>query len=262
MHWISDAPVIITGFLGSMATGLATGVGALPIFLRRHWDQAAQAAMLAFAAGVMLAATLFSLIVPALEVVTARTGSHWYASGIVTAAVALGTIGIWALDTIIPHEHFMKGPEGHTIFALGRNWLFILAITLHNLPEGLSVGVAYGGGPVTGLMVTLGIGMQNLPEGLAVAAALAADGFSRRRAFWVSLATGMVEPLGGLIGASAVSASNAILPWGLGFAGGAMLYVISYEIIPETHRNGLAKLATFSLIIGFLVMMYLDVGLS
>ena len=254
---------MVAGLLGSLFAGLMTGVGALPVLGRGRWGDTSQALMLALAAGVMLGATVFSLVVPALDVVTARTGSELQAALVVSAGIALGALAIWVLDAALPHEHFVKGPEGSTrMFDLGRNWLFILAITLHNFPEGMSVGVAYGDAASTGLAVTLGIGLQNLPEGLAVAAALVGDGFSRGRAFALALLTGLAEPLGGLIGAVAVGFSDALLPWGLAFAGGAMLFVISSEVIPETHRAGVEKLATFALVIGFVVMMLLDVTLG
>jgi ZIP family zinc transporter len=182
---------------------------------------------------------------------------------LVTAAgIALGAVAIWVLNANVPHEHFVKGPEGRATVNLGQHWLFILAITLHNFPEGMSVGVAYGDRPATGLALTLGIGLQNLPEGLAVAAALLRDGFSRARAFWIALLTGLVEPVGGLFGATTVSLSDALLPWALAFAGGAMLFVISGEIIPETHQEGKEHYATFALVIGFIVMMLLDVTLG
>lgn len=218
--------------------------------------------MLALAAGVMLGATIFSLLVPALEVVITRTGSETRAALVASGGIALGALVMWLIHAHVPHEHFIKGPENEGSVRLGRNWLFVLAITLHNFPEGMSVGVAYGGDFESGVAVTIGIGLQNLPEGLAVAAALIGDGFSRSRAFWIAALTGMVEPAGGVLGAFAVGLSDALLPWGLTFAAGAMLFVISGEIIPETHRSGFEQRATFSLVLGFILMMMLDVTLG
>src|SRR5690606_15812575 len=166
---------------------------------------------------------------------------------------------VWAIHAFVPHEHFTKGPDGRVSIELGKHWLFILAITLHNFPEGMSVGVAFGDEIESGAAVMLGIGLQNLPEGLAVAAALVGDGSTQARAFVIALLTGLVEPVGGLVGALAVSLSTELLPWGLAFAGGAMLFVISGEVIPETHREGVEQIATFSLVLGFVVMMMLDV---
>jgi ZIP family zinc transporter len=255
--------IIQAGFLGSLVAGLCTGVGALPIFIRTRWSENAQIIMLAVAGGIMLAATVFSLILPALDEVVARTGSEVQAAAVASAGVLLGAVAIWLVHSTVPHDHFVKGHEGPAAIALGRNWLFIVAITLHNFPEGMSVGVSYGtGDPATGYAVTLGIGLQNMPEGLAVAAALVGEGFGRMRAFLIALATGLVEPLGGLVGATAVGFSDALLPWGLAFAAGAMLFVISGEIIPETHRNGKEHRATLSLVAGFVLMMILDVTLG
>lgn len=248
--------------MGSLVAGACTGLGALPIFIRRRWGDTSQVVMLSVAAGVMLGATVFSLMVPAIDVVVERTGSQTMAALVAAAGTLLGALSIWALHGVVPHEHFSKGEEGARSVRLGKHWLFVLAITLHNFPEGLSVGVAYGNGITSGNAVAAGIGLQNLPEGLAVAAALVSDGFDRMKAFAISFLTGLVEPLGGLVGALAVSTSDMLLPWGLTFAAGAMLFVISGEIIPETHRSGGERIATFSLVAGFVVMMFLDVALG
>jgi len=254
---------ILAGFLGSLAAGLATGVGAIPVFFRREWPEEGQVIMLAVAGGIMLAATVFSLIIPAMDVVVAQSGSEPYAAATVSAGVILGALCIWLVHGVVPHEHFVKGAEGGASVALGRHWLFILAITLHNFPEGMSVGVAFGTGDLNaGLAVTTGIGLQNIPEGLAVAAALISAGYGRGRAAFVALMTGLVEPVGGLVGAAAVSLSDALLPWGLAFSAGAMLFVISGEVIPETHRKGVEHRATLSLVLGFVVMMILDTTLG
>lgn len=251
------------GALGSLAAGLCTGVGALVILMRARWSGRSQVTMLAFAAGVMLAASFFSLLLPAVDLVTERRGATGLAAfAEVAAGLGLGVAAVWAANRWIPHEHFFKGPEGGAGLHLGRNWLFILAITLHNFPEGMSVGVAFGGGLERGIPVMVGIGIQNLPEGLAVAAALVSDGFSRGRAFWLAMLTGLVEPLGGLVGAFAMAISDVLLPWGLAFAGGAMLYVIFAEVLPETHRAGGERGATLSLVVGFILMMALDLTLG
>ena len=255
-------PVWLIGSLGSLAAGLATGVGALPILVRAEWSAAARAMMLSIAAGVMLGATVFSLLLPSIAIVQEAGGSEARGVLVASCGLLLGALAIWGLNAIVPHEHFVKGREGIDEPALGRTWLFVLAITLHNFPEGMSVGVAYGAGVPTGLAVTAGMALQNLPEGLAVAAALMVTGATRGRAFGIALLTGLVEPIGGLVGALAVSFVEALLPWALAFAAGAMLFVISGEVIPETHRAGLEKRATFSLVVGFVVMMMLDVLLA
>lgn len=257
-----DGSTLAYGVLGSLAAGLCTGLGGIPILLRARWSDRARVLMLAVAAGVMLGATVFSLLLPALEIVRERGGSDAEAVLIASAGLLLGAIGIWALHSVTPHEHFDRRREGPKVLQLGRHWLLIIAITLHNLPEGMSVGVAFGPDPASGMAVAIGIGLQNVPEGLAVAAALVSDGASRARAFLTALATGLVEPIGGLIGAAAVSLSEALLPWGLAFSAGAMLFVISGEVIPETHHEGFERPATFSLVLGFIVMMMLDVLLA
>jgi zinc transporter, ZIP family len=254
---------ILPGFVGSLVAGLGTGVGALPIFVRSGWSRNAQRLMLALAGGMMLGATFFSLLLPALAQVGARGGSDLDAVTTVGLGVVLGAIVLWAVHATIPHQHFTKGREGASVFHLGRNAMFVLAIALHNFPEGLSVGVAYAAGAgTTGLAVMTGIAAQNLPEGLAVAAALLAGGMSRRRAFTIALLTGLVEPMGGLVGAAAVSLSEALLPLGLAFAAGAMLFVVSGEVLPETHVEGGERSATFAVIVGFVAMMALAVLLG
>lgn len=262
---ITDGLSVFTlGVIGSFAAGAFTAVGAIPVLFGRDMSEFGRTMMLAAAAGIMLGATVFSLIVPGLEIVETRTGSSLQAALVVGAGVLLGALTIWVIHASVPHEHFVKGPEeGSPLIHLGRHWLFIVAITIHNFPEGMSVGVSYGGGDIgAGLAVTIGIAIQNMPEGLAVAGSLTSEGFDRFRAFRIALLTGLVEPIGGIVGAAAGSFSEALLPWGLTFAAGAMLFVISGEVIPETHRNGREQRATFCLVLGFIVMMLLDVTLG
>lgn len=254
---------ILVGFLGSLVAGAGTGLGALPIFVRSRWSDEAQRMMLAVAGGMMLGATFFSLLQPALDLVHESGGSRASAAMTVSLGTLLGAFVLWAAHAAVPHAHFSKGQEGETSLHLGRNTLFVLAIALHNFPEGLSVGIAYGDGASNvGHTVALSILAQNLPEGLAVAAALIADGTSRGRAFFIALATGLIEPIGGLVGAIAVTVSAALLPWGLSFAAGAMLFVVSGEVIPETHAQGRERSATFAIMIGFVAMMALAVLLQ
>lgn len=252
---------ILQGFLASTLAGLCTGLGALPIFLRRRWSESARTLMLAAAAGVMLGATVFSLVLPALAVETARGRSETSAALLVGAGLLVGALAIAALHALTPHEHFVKGREGPRS-GLGRHGLFVIAITLHNFPEGASVGIAWGAGTAAGSSVATGIGLQNLPEGLAVAAALLADGASRGRAFWIALATGFAEPIGGLCGALFASLGESLLGFGLAAAAGAMLFVVSGEVIPETHRDRRERSATFALVAGFVAMMFVDAWLG
>jgi ZIP family zinc transporter len=209
----------------------------------------------------MLAASFFSLIIPGLNAAgDLHGGSRTIAALIVGAAILLGAGTLHLLNRVAPHEHFITGPQsGAEKSKLARIWLFVIAITLHNFPEGLAVGVSFGSPDNSaGYATALGIGLQNVPEGLAVALSLAAVGYSRLFAFGVALLTGLIEPVGGFLGISAISLSSELLPWGLGFAGGAMIWVVSSEIIPETHRERQEGVATGALMVGLTVMMSLD----
>jgi ZIP family zinc transporter len=260
---LKDIPIVYLGFAASLAAGVATGLGALPVLFTRNISRRAQDVMMGFGAGVMLAATSFSLIVPGVDAAYADTGNKPVAALIVTAGMLLGGVFLWLSDRYSPHEHFIKGPEGSDPHNIRRVWLFIIAITLHNFPEGLAVGVGFGAGDVgAGLALAAGIGLQNLPEGLVVALALLCEKYPMRKALLIPLLTGLVEPVGGIIGAGIVAVSRPVLPWGLAFAAGAMLFVISDEIIPESHRKGFEKEATFGVMIGFVVMMFLDITLG
>lgn len=255
--------IIYYGALASLAAGLMTAVGALPVLAGRTVPRQLRDVLLGFAAGVMLAASFFSLIVPSLEASGRVHGGDLIPALIAAAGVLLGAAAIAAANEWLPHEHFFEGREGADIVQLSRIWLFILAITIHNFPEGLAVGVGFGGGNIAnGMALAIGIGLQNAPEGLAVGVMLLGLGYSRLYSFLVAGATGLVEPVGGLIGVAAVSVSQPLLPWGLAFAAGAMIYVISHEIIPETHRHGHQNAATAGLTVGLTLMMVLDVTLG
>ncbi len=260
---LNGIPIIYLGTLASLIAGAATGLGAVPVLFTRNISQRTQDVMMGFGAGVMLAATSFSLIIPGVEAAYTDTGSKALAALIITAGMLIGGVFLHLSDRYSPHEHFITGPEGADPRNLRKIWLFIIAITLHNFPEGLSVGVGFGGGNVSnGLTLAMGIGLQNMPEGLVVALALLTEKYTKGEALLIALLTGLVEPIGGLIGAGVVTIARPVLPWGLAFAAGAMLFVISDEIIPESHRKGFEKEATFGVMIGFVVMMFLDITLG
>jgi len=241
--------IIWLGIAASSIAGLATGAGALPVLFTKKVSDRLLDIMLGFSAGIMLAATFFSLIVPAINL-----SSVWIA----VLGIIIGAIVLHLVDRFIPHFHPALGAEGPSS-RLSKVWLFALAITIHNFPEGLAVGVSFGSGDVAaGLVVATAIGLQNMPEGLAVALPLLREGYSRRRSLWYGTLTGLVEPVGGLLGVALVSVFHSILPWALAFAAGAMLFVVSDEIIPESHRKGFEREATFGLIAGFVIMMLLD----
>ena len=243
---------ILIGIFASLCAGTATGIGALPIFFKKEMSQRFLDVALGFAAGVMLAASAFSLLVPALEL---DTGGVW----VVSVGFFMGAVVIHLVDRWAPHEYFFKGAEGIETDRLAAVWLFIIAITIHNFPEGLAVGVGFGSEEITmGLVIAVAIGLQNIPEGTAVAFPMVREGYSRRKAFGVATLTGLVEPVGAAIGVIAVSIATGMLGFGMAFAAGAMIFVVSDEVIPESHQFGHERQATFGVIIGFLTMMFLD----
>ncbi|WP_244494253.1 MULTISPECIES: ZIP family metal transporter [Ensifer] len=254
--------VVVVGFFASLLAGLMTGVGALPVLFGQSISQRMSDVFLGFAAGVMLAASFFSLILPGIETARGIHGSDTAAAAVAVGGVLVGAAVMAALNEWVPHEHFFQGRQGPQAEALARIWLFVLAITLHNAPEGLAVGVGFGGGDMAaGTALAIGIGLQNAPEGLAVAVALLSCGYSKSRSFAVAGLTGLVEPVTGFLGAYAVSLSLHVLPWALTSAAGAMIFVISHEIIPDTHRHGFEKEATLGLIFGLVAMMFLDLAI-
>ncbi len=252
-----------------MMAALATALGTLPVALSQGMSQRTQDTLYGFGAGVMLAACLFSLILPGLEAAnnSAALGSNpWTGAGIIALAMALGAVTMLLTERLLPHEHFIKGREGIAADAarkLQRTWLFVFAISLHNLPEGLAIGVSMVGndGLGAGALAT-GIAIQDVPEGLVIALALVGAGYRRAFAVALGILSGLIEPLGAFVGATIVNMTSTALPWGLGFSAGAMLFVISHEIIPESHRQGHETFATGGLMIGFVLMMFMDTALG
>lgn len=258
---LSQFNIIAVGIIASLLCGLATGAGGLLIYLRKHVSKKMLDASLGVAAGVMLAATSFSLIVPAIE----KGGGGVKGAFITLLGILCGGIFLDFTDKLFPDSNLMlNSMEMDESIKNGARmrkiWLFIIAITIHNFPEGLAVGVGFGDGDiVNGLSLAIGIGLQNFPEGLAVALPLIRENYPRWKALVIALCTGLVEPIGGLIGVGVVHISRPILPFALAFAAGAMIFVISHEIIPETQSDhNHSKLATHALLIGFVVMMFLD----
>lgn len=268
MVWkqLQTNPAALNALLGGSVAALATALGALPVLLTQHPSKRTQDTLFGFGAGVMLAACAFSLILPGLEAAKAATSpgrSEWLGGALIGTAILLGGAALLAMDRLLPHEHFIKGREGSDAKQLRRTWLFVIAITLHNLPEGLAIGVGYAANEgLRASSLTLGIAIQDVPEGFVVAASLLAAGYTRGFAVLLGALTGLIEPLGAVLGAIVVSSSNLLLPWGLGFAAGAMLFVISHEIIPESHRKGHEAWATTGLMLGFVLMMILDTTLG
>ncbi|MDP9600596.1 UNVERIFIED_ORG: ZIP family zinc transporter [Variovorax paradoxus] len=265
-QFVRSDSLVWNALLGGSVAALATALGTLPVLFSQKLPERLQDTLFGFGAGVMLAASAFSLIIPGLEAAkNAGTfgGGSWAAGGVIGSAILLGGIVLMLLDRVLPHEHFIKGREGNAAKQLRRTWLFVFAIALHNVPEGLAIGVGYAAN--NGLRadaLATGIAIQDVPEGLVVAVALLAAGYSRVFAVLIGMLSGLVEPLGAVLGAAVVGHSAMLLPWGLGFAAGAMLFVISHEIIPESHRKGHEAFATSGLMIGFVLMMLLDTALG
>ncbi|TAN51370.1 MAG: ZIP family metal transporter [Methylococcaceae bacterium] len=249
--------IILMGMFASLVAGLATGLGALPTLYFKDISEKLLNVMLGGAAGVMLAATAFSLIVPGID----YGNLLWPGKGIYAMAfgMMLGILFLHYADMWFPHDHNLLLQSDARRRSLRKIWLFVIAITIHNFPEGLAVGVSFGAEDWrNGLILAIAIGLQNMPEGLAVALPLAALGYDRRKAVWVATFTGLVEPVGGILGVTAVTVFKPLLPMGMGFAAGAMLFVICDEIIPEIHTRKNTRAATFGIMGGFIVMMMLD----
>lgn len=252
--------------LAGLGTWLCTAIGASAVFMRKEFSRRSLDIMLGFAAGVMLAASYWSLLAPAIEL-----SQGWGSFAFVPAAVGFvgGALSLRLLD-YLPHFHPLMGVNDGVSSGLPRSVLLVLAITIHNIPEGLAVGVAFGaigaGLPEASLAAALalafGIGLQNIPEGLAVSVPLLRAGLSKHKAFFYGQASGLVEPLAAMLGAVAVGYALPVLPFALAFAAGAMVFVVVEEVIPEAQASGNGDAASMGLVAGFVVMMCMDVGLG
>lgn len=252
-----DGPLADAVAGGAMAAA-ATALGAVPLLVMRRISASMQGLLLGFGAGVMLAASVFSLLIPAFSAAQAQgaSASSTDAALLVATGLAVGAALLLAMDRMLPHTHSPDGSKSATAV-----WLFVFAIAVHNIPEGLAIGVASGTAS-SGNAVATGISLQNVPEGLIVAIALATAGYSRLLAFAVAALSGLIEPIAAVAGSLMVTASSALLPWGLAGAAGAMLFVVSHEIIPDSHRKGHETLATSGLMTGFVAMMLMDTLLA
>jgi ZIP family zinc transporter len=242
---------IFLGFVGGIILATFNTVGALPVLFFKKTSQKFLDIGLGFAAGVMLAASFTSLIIPSIKM-----GSIFP----VIAGIAIGATIVALADKIVPHMHFIISNEKPISSKIKAIWLFTVAVTLHNMPEGLAVGIGFGSGNIeAAVSLMLAIGIQNIPEGLSVGFSLLSTGeYSRLKSYLASTGSGLVEVPLSLLGAWAVATFKALLPYAMGFAAGAMLFVISDEIIPETHRIGHERLASFGLMAGLIIMLVLD----
>lgn len=251
--------------IGSAVTALATSLGALPAlfvgYLSKRWNNL----LMGFSAGVMLSASAFSLILPALEL--SKTQFHqnsWLAPSTVGVYILIGALFLLCCNRFIPHEHFVSGREGKAKgLQLKRIWLFVFAIAIHNLPEGLAVGSGAGSHSVDlALPILLGIGLQDIPEGFVVAVALMSVGYSKHKSLAISVLTGVVEAAAAVLGFFATSFFAPLLPVALAFAGGAMVYVVVEEMIPEIHLKSVSNDVSIGIMVGFVLMMVLDFSLG
>jgi ZIP family zinc transporter len=250
---IGEAPAGLRyAMIGGAAGLVTTALGAMPALFLRGIPQRIEDSLLGLAAGMMLAASAFSLLLPGLAAGAEILGSKSLGAAVVVIGMALGVLLMLGLDEFTPHEHDKTGPCGPGHERCGRVWLFVFAIALHNLPEGMAIG----------LPLTTAIALQDIPEGLAVALAMRGAGFTAVRAVAVAALSGLLEPVGALLGVGLAGGVAVAYPIGLGLAAGAMIFVVSHEVIPETHRNGHQTPATLGLMTGFALMMVLDTTLG
>lgn len=245
--------------LTALGVGGATVIGSCIVFFFKELSHRFSDIFLSFAAGVMLAAAVLGLVLPSLEY------GGKYGLLITVPGIFVGALCLNLIDKLVPHLHKLVGPdiEEHNNQSLNKVLLFVIAIAIHNLPEGIAAGVGFGSGVTSrALMIAGGIALQNIPEGMVIIGPMLSAGISPRRAFVCALITGLIEVVGTLLGYFAVSIASAILPFALAFAGGTMLYVISDEMIPETHSHGNERGATYALLVGFCVMLVTDVLLG
>jgi ZIP family zinc transporter len=268
-NWFIGLNPILQALIATLFTWFVTALGAGLVFFFKTINRKVLDGMLGFAAGVMIAASYWSLLAPAIEMAEESSLPAWVPA---TVGFLLGGLFLYIADKIIPHLHLgfpsaeAEGPKT----SWHRSILLVLAITLHNIPEGLAVGVAFGAlasdlpsATLAGaIALALGIGIQNFPEGAAVSVPLRREGFSRLKSFWYGQASGMVEPIAGVLGAVAVIFIKPVLPYALAFAAGAMIYVVVEELIPESQLGKNTDIATMGAMVGFAVMMTLDVALG
>ncbi len=265
----TDVHPVIQALLAGLFTWAMTAMGAAVIFLKKEIDRKILDFLLGFAAGVMIAASYWSLLAPAIEMTRSMNIPVWLPAA---SGFLLGGIFLRLADFFLPHLHLglpLDQAEGVTT-SWKRTTLLILAVTLHNIPEGLAVGVAFGAAAaglpsatVAGAVaLAVGIGIQNAPEGLAISAPLRREGLPRWKSFWYGQLSGIVEPIAAVLGAAVVLIVQPVLPYALAFAAGAMIFVVVEEVIPESQQGKHADLATMGLMLGFVVMMILDVALG
>lgn len=261
--WLELEPKLMRALQGGAICALGTALGAVPVLVIRRMPQTVSDTLLGFGAGVMLAATAFSLIVPGITAAENLGLTPWAASGMISFGIMLGALGLFLVDRKVSgaSSEMLVGTVEHPVIP-PRIWLFVFAIIAHNIPEGMAVGVSAGGGMPEADSLAMGIALQDVPEGLVIALVVAGAGMSRVKAFLIGAASGLVEPVFALLCAWLVSLAEMLLPLGLALAAGAMLLVVTHEVIPESRRHGHDKLASLGLLIGFCLMMVMDTALA
>ena len=269
VDFLSQYSAVMQALFGTLFTWGLTALGSAMIFLTKDVSRKLLDGMLGFASGVMIAASYFSLLAPAIALSEDLAVPNWFPA---VSGFLLGGLFLYMVDRLLPHMHF--GPEGSRLEGPKSSWqrsvLLITAITMHNIPEGLAVGVAFGAaaaglegaGIASAIALAIGIGIQNFPEGLAVSAPLRREGWKAGKSFMYGQFSGMVEPMAGIIGAEATLLMRPLLPYALAFAAGAMIYVVADELIPESKNNGHSDVPTIGVMLGFAAMMLLDVALG
>jgi len=259
-------PPVIQALIATLLTWAMTAVGASVVFFTKSVEKRFLNAMLGFAAGIMMAAAYWSLLAPAVELSKGTPLPTWFPP---VVGFLCGGLVLWLIDRLLPHLHL--GFPAEDAEGLPTRWkrstLLVLAVTLHNIPEGLAVGVAFGAvssilhavNPASAMALAIGMGLQNLPEGMAISLPLRREGMSMRKSFWYGQLSGAVEPVGGVIGALAVIMITSLLPYAMAFAAGAMFYVVIEELIPESQRDTNTNLPTVAAMLGFAVMMVLEI---
>lgn len=262
--WIGGlSPSMHGALVGGAIAALATAAGTLPVLLSQSFSQRTYDAFFGLGAGVMLAATAFSLVQPAIAAARQAGAGPMAASAICGGGILLGAALVLQLNRLLSVDRIMAGMDAARADRIKRAWMFVGAVTIHNLPEGLAIGVAYGGVEMLKAhSLATGIALQDIPEGLVVALALRTAGYGRAFAVLLGAASGLIEPVAALAGAAVIDVSAPLLPWGLAFAAGAMLFVICHDVVPESHRHGNCASASSAVVVGFIIMMMLDTALA
>lgn len=260
---LASTPNLRAALVGGGTAAAATALGTLPVLLSQNFSKRTYDCFLGFGAGVMLGATSFSLVIPALAAAKAGGAGNWGASLSVGAGVLMGAGLLLVLDRVITTDGILQPADQRNAHSLKRAWLFVWAVALHNMPEGLAIGVAYGGVDIgKANSLATGISIQDVPEGLVVALALRTVGYGRGLSTALGVASGLIEPVAAVAGVALIGVSAGLLPFALAAAAGAMLFVIANDVVPESHQNGHGTWASVALILGFILMTVLDTALG